>query len=180
MQLLIRNNKPANGYLTLSSSSVISASFFNVSESVVGLFVSRDICVGIPSSSYIILTSCGVEFGLNGCPTDGYVFSKVSQYGTTTGRVSVSQPNYQSYNDPIKENVIPRPGFYMFDTDYSSVEYRVLGNMVGNKAIMHSFEDPDFDYHQYQAARMYGVPYASVTKKMRKAANGINFGLLRL
>lgn len=109
--------------------------------------------------------------------TDGYVFSKVSQYGTTTGRVSVSQPNYQSYNDPIKENVIPRPGFYMFDTDYSSVEYRVLGNMVGNKAIMHSFEDPDFDYHQYQAARMYGVPYASVTKKMRKAAKGINFGL---
>lgn len=108
---------------------------------------------------------------------DGYVFSKVMQYGTTTGRVSINTPNYQSYNDPIKENVVPRPGFYMFDTDYSSVEYRVLGNMVGNKAIMHSFEDPDFDYHQYQAARMYGVPYASVTKKMRKAAKGINFGL---
>lgn len=108
---------------------------------------------------------------------DGYLFSKVMQYGTTTGRVSINNPNYQSYNNPVKENVIPRPGYYMFDTDYSSVEYRVLGNMVGNKHIMKSFEDPDFDYHQYQAARMYRVPYASVTSAMRKAAKGINFGL---
>lgn len=108
---------------------------------------------------------------------DGYVFSHVMQYGTTTGRVSINTPNYQSYNDPIKKNVIPRPGFWMFDTDYSSVEYRVLGNMVGNKKIMESFKDPDFDYHSYQAARMYGVPYSAVNKKMRKAAKGINFGL---
>lgn len=108
---------------------------------------------------------------------DGYLFSAVMQYGTTTGRVSINNPNYQSYNDPVKKNVIPRPGFYMFDTDYSSVEYRVLGNMVGNKKIMENFKDPDFDYHAYQAAHMYGVPYSAVTKKLRKAAKGINFGL---
>lgn len=108
---------------------------------------------------------------------DGYIFSSVMQYGTTTGRVSINNPNYQSYNDPIKKNVIPRPGFWMYDTDYSSVEYRVLGNMVGNKKIMENFKDPDFDYHAYQAAHMYGVPYSAVTKKLRKAAKGINFGL---
>ena len=108
---------------------------------------------------------------------DGYVFSHVMQYGTTTGRVSVNTPNYQSYSDPVKKNVIPRPGYWMFDTDYSSVEYRVLANMVGNKRIMDSFKDPDFDYHQYQAARMYRVPYNTVDKKKRKAAKGINFGL---
>ena len=108
---------------------------------------------------------------------DGYVFSSVMQYGTTTGRVSINSPNYQSYNDPIKKNVVPRPGYYMFDTDYSSVEYRVLGNMVGNKSIIERFKDPDFDYHAYQAAHMYGVPYSAVTKKLRKAAKGINFGL---
>lgn len=108
---------------------------------------------------------------------DGFIFSRVMQYGTTTGRVSINNPNYQSYNDPIKKNVVPRPGYWMFDTDYSSVEYRVLGNMVGNKRIMENFKDPDFDYHAYQAARMYGVPYSAVTKKMRKSAKGINFGL---
>lgn len=108
---------------------------------------------------------------------EGYLFSEVQQYGTTTGRVSIKEPNYQSYNDPVKKNIIPRPGFWMFDTDYSSVEYRVLGNMVGNKRIMTSFQDPDFDYHAYQASHMYGVPYSAVTKKLRKAAKGINFGL---
>lgn len=108
---------------------------------------------------------------------DGFLFADVQQFGTTTGRVSIKDPNYQSYSDTIKKNIIPRPGFWMFDTDYSSIEYRVLGNMVGNKPIMKSFEDPDFDYHQYQAARMYRVPYNSVSKKMRKRAKGINFGL---
>lgn len=108
---------------------------------------------------------------------DGYLFPGVQQYGTRTGRVSIKTPNYQSYNNAVKKNIIPRPGYYMFDTDYSSVEYRVLGNMSGNKMIKENFYDPDFDYHTYQAARMYGVPYSSVTSKLRKAAKGINFGL---
>lgn len=108
---------------------------------------------------------------------DGYIFSEVMQYGTTTGRVSIRDTNYQSYNDPVKKNVIPRPGFYGFDTDYSSVEYRVLVNMVRNERIKEQFKNPDFDYHTYQASHMYSVPYASVTKKLRKAAKGINFGL---
>lgn len=109
--------------------------------------------------------------------SDGYLFSGVQQYGTTTGRVSIKDPNYQSYNKPVKKNIIPRPGFYMFDTDYSSVEYRVLGSMSGNKMIKENFYDPDFDYHAYQASRMYRVPYANVTDTLRKAAKGINFGL---
>lgn len=109
--------------------------------------------------------------------SDGYLFPGVQQYGTRTGRVSIKAPNYQSYNKPVKKNIIPRPGYYMFDTDYSSVEYRVLGNMSGNKMIKENFYDPDFDYHTYQASRMYRVPYASVTGALRKAAKGINFGL---
>lgn len=108
---------------------------------------------------------------------DGYLFSSVMQYGTTTGRVSINKPNYQSYNNTVKKYVVPRPGFYMTDSDYSSVEYRVLGNMSGNTMIKEGFVDPDFDYHAYQAARMYNVPYAAVTKTLRKAAKGINFGL---
>ena len=108
---------------------------------------------------------------------DGFLFSSVYQYGTTTGRVSIHEPNYQSYNDRVKQRVVPRDGYYMTDTDYSSVEYRVLGSMVGNKMIMDGFVDPDFDYHAYQAARMFNVPYSAVTKTMRKHAKGINFGL---
>ena len=37
--------------------------------------------------------------------------------------------------------------------------------------------DTEFDYHTYQAAHMYGIPYSAVTKKLRKEAKGINFGI---
>mgnify|MGYP003478666892 FL=1 len=109
--------------------------------------------------------------------SDGYLFSDVMQYGTTTGRISVKAPAYHSYNDAVKKRIVPRPGYYMTDNDYSSIEYRVLGNMAGNEKIKKGFEDPEFDYHAYQAARIYSVLYANVTKKLRKAAKGINFGL---
>lgn len=108
---------------------------------------------------------------------DGYIFSDIQQYGTRTGRVSTKKPNYQGYNDPVKKNIIPRPGYYMSDSDYSSIEYRVLGSVSGNEKIKEGFVDPDFDYHSYQASRMYSIPYANITSKLRKAAKGINFGL---
>ncbi len=107
---------------------------------------------------------------------DGFLFSGVIQF-KSTGRVSITDPNYQSYNDTVKHYVIPRPGFYMVDTDYSSVESRVMSCMAGNKALMEAFVDPDFDFHRYQAARMFGVPYECVTPEMRKQAKGIDFGL---
>lgn len=108
---------------------------------------------------------------------DGYLFSDVMQYGTTTGRISVKTPAYHSYNDPVKKRIVPRPGYYITDNDYASIEYRVLGNMAGNYKIKKGFEDPEFDYHTYQAARMYSINYSSVTKQIRNAAKGINFGL---
>lgn len=108
---------------------------------------------------------------------DGYIFTEVKQFGTTTGRISVKNPNYQSYNDVVKKNIVPRPGFYMTDSDYSSVEYRVLCSMAGQEEIKEAFKDPELDYHAYQAARMFNIPYEAVTKKLRKSAKGINFGL---
>lgn len=107
---------------------------------------------------------------------DGFMFSSVQQF-LETGRVSVSDPNYQSYNDTVKKYIVPRSGFYMLDTDYSSVEYRILASMAGQEKLIEDFKDPDVDYHAYQASRMFGVPYELVTKTLRSQAKGINFGL---
>lgn len=107
---------------------------------------------------------------------DGFMFSSVKQF-LETGRVSVSDPNYQSYNDTVKKYIIPRPGYYMMDSDYSSVEYRILASMAGQKNLIENFYDPDTDYHAYQASRMFGVPYELVTKQLRSQAKGVNFGL---
>lgn len=115
---------------------------------------------------------------------DGYIFPRVLPLGTTTGRCSVNNPNYQSYNDAVKKKVTPREGYVHLDADFAQIEQRVLVSMANSMfpegeplALMKDFDDPDMDYHQYQAARMFNVPYASVTKDMRQQSKGINFGL---
>lgn len=107
---------------------------------------------------------------------DGFLFSEVN-LPLETGRVSVRNPNYQSYNDTVKQYISPRHGYYMMDFDYSSVEYRILASMSGQENLIKNFRDPDTDYHTYQASRMFGVPYELVTSKLRHQAKGINFGL---
>lgn len=108
---------------------------------------------------------------------DGYVFAGVQQLGTDTGRVSIREPNYQSYNDVVKKRVTGRPGYYIFDCDFAQVEYRVLASMSGQDALIKAFDDPDLDYHTHQAARMFSIPYAAVSKQLRQQSKGINFGL---
>lgn len=107
---------------------------------------------------------------------DGFMFTSVNQF-LETGRVSVKDPNYQSYNDTVKKYIVPRAGYYMMDSDYSSVEYRILASMAGQENLIENFYDPDTDYHAYQASRMFGVPYELVTKQLRSQAKGVNFGL---
>lgn len=107
---------------------------------------------------------------------DGFVFSSVNQF-LETGRVSTSDPNYQSYSDVVKKYIIPREGYYAMDSDYSSIEYRILACMSGQENLIERFVDPDMDYHTYQASRMFGVPYELVSKELRSNAKGINFGI---
>lgn len=108
---------------------------------------------------------------------DGLIFSEVQQF-LETGRVSVHDPNYQSYNDTVKKYVIPRSGFYMMDADYSSVEARIMVSMAGCRAMVEKLKDPDTDYHTQKASDMFGVPYELVTTKLRKMSKGVNFGIL--
>lgn len=108
---------------------------------------------------------------------DGFIFPHVFQFGTDTGRVSIKEPNYQSYDKLVKHYIVPRTGYVHFDCDYSQIEYRVLASMAGQQNLCDALADPDMDYHTYQAARMFGVPYASVSSTLRAQSKGINFGL---
>ena len=65
----------------------------------------------------------------------------------------------------------------MLDADYSQIEYRVLVAMAKEPELAAMFENPDTDYHTLMASRMYGVPYASVSPKMRSDAKSFNFGI---
>lgn len=108
---------------------------------------------------------------------DGFMFSSVKQF-LETGRVSVSNPNYQSYNDTVKKYISPRKGYYMMDSDYSSVEIRIMMSMAQEQAMIDYLFDPDSDYHTLKASQMFSIPYELVSKTQRGAAKGVNFGIV--
>lgn len=107
----------------------------------------------------------------------GIIFSSYGQISTATGRMSCSKPNAQQYPKTVTKIVVPRPGYVMIDADYSQIEYRVLVALSGEEHLANLFSDPDNDYHTLMASLMYGVPYASVTPKMRGDAKSFNFGI---
>lgn len=108
---------------------------------------------------------------------DGLMFSEVQQF-LETGRVSVSNPNYQSYSDVVKKYIIPRQGYFALDADYSSVEARIMVSMAGCKSMVERMKDPDTDYHTIKASQMFGIPYELVSPQQRKMSKGVNFGIL--
>lgn len=108
---------------------------------------------------------------------DGLMFSEVKQF-LETGRVSVKNPNYQSYSDVVKHYIVPRTGYYMMDADYSSVEARIMVSMAGCKKMVEALKDPDTDYHTTKASDMFDVPYELVSKQLRQMSKGVNFGIL--
>lgn len=108
---------------------------------------------------------------------DGLMFSQVEQF-LETGRVSVKEPNYQSYSDVVKHYIIPRSGYFALDADYSSVEARIMVSMAGCKDMVERMKDPDTDYHTIKASQMFNIPYEMVTHKQRKMSKGVNFGIL--
>ena len=107
----------------------------------------------------------------------GFIFSSYGQISTATGRMSCSKPNAQQYPKDITGIVVPRDGYIILDADFSQIEYRTLVAMANEPGLMEKFLDPDNDYHTMMAALMYGVPYASVTPKMRGDAKAFNFGI---
>lgn len=107
---------------------------------------------------------------------DGLITSSVQPF-LNTGRLSVNAPNYQSFNDTVKRYIVPRPGCYMMDADYSSVEYRITASQSGQENLIEAFFDPDTDYHKLQASRMFRVPYELVTSDLRHQAKSFNFGI---
>lgn len=107
----------------------------------------------------------------------GYIFSHFGQISTATGRMSANSPNCQQYPKSVTAIVAPRKDYIMMDADYSQIEYRVLVALSGEEMLAEMFADPDSDYHTLMASLMYGVPYASVTPKMRGDAKSFNFGI---
>ena len=109
--------------------------------------------------------------------------SQLHQAGTTTGRMSSSDPNLQ--NIPIREGVgmairhafIASPGHEFIAADYSQIELRILALLSGDPELVKIFKEGK-DVHAAVASLVFGVPEAEVTREMRRRAKVINFGII--
>ncbi|PJA13086.1 hypothetical protein COX64_03710 [Candidatus Dojkabacteria bacterium CG_4_10_14_0_2_um_filter_Dojkabacteria_WS6_41_15] len=111
------------------------------------------------------------------------VHSTFSIMGTTSGRLSSSNPNLQ--NLPVKTEVskvvrgffVPEPGKKLVSIDYSQIDLRVLAHISQDKGLIGAFQR-DEDIHRSTAAKIFHVPYDKASKKQRQFSKTINFGLV--
>lgn len=114
---------------------------------------------------------------------DGRLHTTLNQAGTTTGRMSSSNPNLQ--NIPVRGemgNAI-RSGFIapakstLLAFDYSQIEMRVLAVLSEDEHLIEIFRTGE-DVHTSVASRVFKVKEKDVTAEMRRKAKVINFGIV--
>ncbi|MBC7240395.1 MAG: DNA polymerase I, partial [Chloroflexi bacterium] len=116
-------------------------------------------------------------------PRTGRVHTSFNQTGTSTGRLSSSDPNLQ--NIPVRTELgrqvrrafVAPPGHVLLSCDYSQVELRLLAHLSEDPELMSAFHRGE-DVHATTAAAIFGVPLAEVTYEQRSLAKAINFGLM--
>ena len=133
--------------------------------------------------SYQKLYSTYAEGLLKVIGPDGRVHSTFNQTEARTGRLSSDNPNLQ--NIPIRTELgsrlrgffVAKPGCVLVDADYSQIELRILAHITGDEHMQAAFRAGE-DIHRSTAAKIYGIPLAEVTPRLRTAAKAINFGIM--
>ena len=116
-------------------------------------------------------------------PETGRIHASFNQTGTSTGRLSSSDPNLQ--NIPIRSDIgreirrafIPNNGNVFVAADYSQVELRMLAHLSGDKALLEAFREGQ-DIHKAVASEVFGTAIEEVSDDQRSAAKAVNFGIV--
>ncbi len=113
----------------------------------------------------------------------GRVHTTFNQTGTTTGRLSSSEPNLQNLpvrgetGSKIRKAVIASTGQYLLGADYSQIDLRALAHLSQDPGLIDAFAR-DEDIHTLTASRIFGIPIEEVTPEMRRNAKTVNFGIV--
>ena len=114
---------------------------------------------------------------------DGRIHTIFTQTLTRTGRLSSISPNLQNitarddYARMIRKAFIPDEKSLLLSSDYSQVELRVFASMSNATQMIDAFKN-DIDIHTKTASDIYHIPIEDVTKKERRTAKAVNFGII--
>ena len=115
--------------------------------------------------------------------SDGRIHTSFNQTVTATGRLSSSDPNLQ--NIPIRTDLgreirrafVAPKGSRLVALDYSQIELRLVAAFSEDEVMLDVFKKGG-DIHRTTAAKVFGVAEDKVTKKQRRAAKAVNFGII--
>lgn len=113
----------------------------------------------------------------------GRVHTSYNQTGTSTGRLSSSDPNLQNIpirtaeGRRIRQAFIAPKGFKLISADYSQIELRLMAHISQDPNLLYAFQN-NLDIHKATAAEVWDVSLENVTADMRRNAKAINFGLI--
>jgi DNA polymerase-1 len=114
---------------------------------------------------------------------DGRIHTTYGQTGTSTGRLSSSNPNLQnipirtSDGRRIREAFTVGEGFEcLLTADYSQIEMRIMAHFSQDAGLIDAFKSGE-DLHRFVGARIFGVPPAEVTNEMRTQVKAMSYGL---
>ncbi|MBM4446603.1 MAG: DNA polymerase I [Chloroflexi bacterium] len=116
-------------------------------------------------------------------PKTGRLHTSFNQTGTTTGRLSSSEPNMQNIpirselGGRIRQAIIAQPGWYLLSADYSQIDLRALAHISQDQELIATFLR-DEDVHTATASRVFNVPTDKVIPEMRRVAKTVNFGVI--
>ena len=116
-------------------------------------------------------------------PQTGRIHTSFNQTGTATGRIASANPNLQNIptrtelGRRVRNGFIAKPGHLLLAVDYSQIELRIVAHMAHDQAMLEAFNKGQ-DIHATTAAAIYDMPLEKVTKKERRHAKAINFGLI--
>ena len=114
---------------------------------------------------------------------DGRIHTTYNQTGTSTGRLSSSDPNLQNIptrtelGQRFRASFIAPPAYRLLSLDYSQLELRLVAHIAKDETMIQAFRDGE-DIHTRTACEVFGVAPAQVTKDMRRQAKVLNFGII--
>ena len=117
-------------------------------------------------------------------PKSSRIHTSFHQIGTSTGRLSSSDPNLQNIPIRTTQGREIRKAFraelkndVIISADYSQIELRLLAHIAREEALAEAFRN-GADIHTATAARIFGVEASKVDSTLRSRAKAINFGII--
>lgn len=111
---------------------------------------------------------------------NGRLYTTYLLHGTTTGRLSSRNPNFQNVprGSTIRSLYIPTPGNVFVQSDYSQIELRVVVSLAQEATIAEILCDPNRDIFGELSAQMFGAGWTKIHRQiMKRIVHGTNYGM---